>query len=284
MRRRIAVVVVVAVLLPLRALPAAQAPTLASVLARLTVYLATYSEQYSATIANERYRQTSGRLSTAFFREVTLESDFGIVRTPGPGQWHGLRDVYRVDGREVQDRGDRLAKLLSEAFDPFRPQAKRIAQESARFNIGPVIRTINNPALVMKILDPANAYRLNFSKVDEDTLDGVPLWVIQFTEHFSPTLVQTSKGEDEPSEGRIWVDPVLGRLHRADITFRSTAPGMRFFRARLSVIFREDPRLSLWVPVRMTERYEGSSIDEVVGEATYSGYRRFGVDTREEFK
>ena len=95
---------------------------------------------------------------------------------------------------------------------------------------------------------------------------------------------QHPQGEDEPAEGRIWVDPGSGRLHRADISVRSTAPDMKSFRARLSVVFREDARLRLWVPARMTERYEAFDIDEMTGEATYSDYRHFNVDAKEDFK
>ena len=262
----------------------AQAPALPEVMARLKAYLSSYGEQYAATVATERYRQTSGRLNTVFFHEAQLESDFGIVRVPGQGQWVGFRDVYRVDGRAVQDRSDRLAELFSESFYQGRSRAARIAEESARFNIGSVLRTINNPALALKLLDPDNQFRHTFSKVDEETEAGVRLWVIQFTETVSPTLVSTTEGDDEPSEGRIWVDPVSGRLHRADVSFRSTAADMKSFRARLSVVFREDARLHLWVPVKMTERYEGSDIDEMTGEATYSDYRQFNVDAKEDFK
>jgi hypothetical protein len=262
---------------------AAQAPTLSGVLTNLRAYLTSYGERYSATVATERYRQTSGRPGDALFRESILESDFGIVRAGGQGLWTGLRDVYRVNGRSVQDRDDRLAKLFSESFQSGKTQATRIAEESARFNIGPVLRTINNPALVLKILDPVNEFRLTFAKEGEEVRDGTRLWVIDFVEHYRPTLVRTADGEDEPSEGRIWVDPVSGRLYRADVNFNSQTPDMGSFTARLSVTFREDAKLGLWVPDRMTERYEGANIEAVTGEATYREYRRFGVETREDF-
>ena len=79
------------------------------------------------------------------------------------------------------------------------------------------------------------------------------------------------------------MDPLTGRLHRADITIRSTAAGRSSFRANLNVVFQEDARLHLWVPAKMTERYEAADIDFVGGEATYSGYRQFGVKTQENF-
>lgn len=283
MGRRLGIVALAAALLQ-GSVARAQAPDLPEVLARLKAYLSSYAEQYSATVATERYRQTSGRFNTVFFRQANLESEFGIVRVPGQGQWVGFRDVYRVDGRAVQDRSDRLAGLFSESFYTVRSRAARIAEESTRFNIGPVLRTINNPALVLKFLDPDNQFRHTFAKADEDTEAGLRLWVIQFTETYSPTLVSTAQGDDEPGEGRIWVDPASGRLHRADVSFRSPAADTKSFRARLSVTFREDARLHLWVPAKMTERYDGSDFDAMTGEATYSDYRRFNVDAKEDFR
>jgi hypothetical protein len=274
---------VAAATLVVSGLDAQATPSLADVLARMKAYLVAYGERYSATIATERYRQTSGLPNDPVHREALLESDFGIIRAPGAGQWIGLRDVYRVDGRAVEDRQDRLARLFADPVDAALTQADRIIEESARFNIGQVRRTINNPAIVLKILDPVNEFRFRFSKAGEDTQDGARLWMVAFFEQSIPTLIHSSKGEDEPAQGRLWVEPTTGRLHRADLTFRSSAPGMRAFRASISLTFQEDPRLHIWVPAKMVERYESSNIDFVGGEATYSDYRQFGVKTEENF-
>jgi hypothetical protein len=270
-------------LLTAGSLRAQSAPALADVLAHMKRYLAAYGEQYSATIATERYHQTSGFPNDPLYREALLESEFGIVRVPGVGNWIGLRDVYRVDGTAVTDRQDRLAKLFANPQEAAGTQADRIVEESARFNIGQVRRTINNPAIVLKLLDPGNEFRLRFNKSGEDNLDGVHVWVLHFFEQSLPTLIRSSRGENEPSEGRLWVEPASGRLHRADITFRNAAPGMGSFRASLNVTFQEDQRLHIWVPAKMVERYESSNIDYVGGEATYTDYRRFGVNTEENF-
>jgi hypothetical protein len=264
-------------------LRAQASPALPEVLAKLNAYLKAYGQQYSASIATEHYTQISGFTNDPLHKETILDSDFGIVHVPGDAQWLGFRDVYRVDGKAVQDRNDRLARLFSDASGLSMTQATRIVADGARFNIGTVRRNINNPALVFRLLDPFNEFRLRFSKLDEETQGGVRLWVIRFFEQYTPTLVRTSQGDDEPAEGRIWVDPASGCLHRADITIRSTAPAMRSFRASLSVIFQEDARLRLWVPAKMTERYEASDIDYMAGEATYADYRQFGVKTDEQF-
>ena len=265
------------------ALRAQGAPSLVDVLARMRSSLVTYGERYSATIATERYAQTSGLANDPLYKQALLESDFGIVRVPGVGQWIGLRDVYRVNGRAVADRQDRLAHLFAKPLDAAVAQADRIIEESARFNIGQVRRTINNPAIVLKLLDPANEFRFRFSKAGEETQDGVRVWVLGFFEQTIPTLIHSSQGDDEPAQGRVWVEPISGRLRRADITFRNSAPGMRAFRASISLTFQEDSKLHMWLPARMVERYEGSNIDFVGGEATYTDYRQFGVKTEENF-
>ncbi len=49
------------------------------------------------------------------------------------------------------------------------------------------------------------------------------------------------------------------------------------FTATIVVDFAEEPRLGFWVPSKMTERYSSLPCS---GEATYTNYRTFGVQTR----
>ena len=110
--------------------------------------------------------------------------------------------------------------------------------------------------------------------------NGTPVWVLRFVEKTRPTFITTSKGEDEPLAGRAWVEPDSGRLLRAEIDV--AAHGQIAFSTTINVSFHEDARLGLWVPATMTERYEGPSGQIAAGDATYTDYRRFGVDTQEE--
>jgi VWFA-related protein len=261
-------------------------PALDLVLGRMSAYLSAYADQYSSTIATERYTQSYG--AGVGSRERVLESDFGIVRLPGNSQWLAFRDVIRVDGKTVADRAGRLAALFQNASAGTLKQADKITQESTRFNIGPISRTVNNPAVLLEALDARNQYRFRFSKGGEETLDGTHAWVLRFTEHARPTFIRSFKGENEPLIGRAWVDPAEGRLLRVEITipdlFFPLQPMTPHFSAIITVTFREDPRLRLWVPATMTERYDrlGSTGRLATGEATYSDYRRFGVETKEE--
>jgi hypothetical protein len=52
--------------------------------------------------------------------------------------------------------------------------------------------------------------------------------------------------------------------------------------AALDVTFEHDERLGFAVPAKMIERYTNRNLVTVSsGEATYSNYRRFTVDTQE---
>ena len=140
---------------------------------------------------------------------------------------------------------------------------------------------MNNPTVVLEALDARNQGRFKFSKGGEDTLDGTRAWTLRFTEQARPTFITTFKGEDEPLTGRAWVDPMVGRLLRVEITVAARSANLPFT-ATINVTFQEDPRLRLWVPATMTEQYSVGARILAAGDAHYTDYRRFGVETKEE--
>jgi hypothetical protein len=246
---------------------------LQTVLDRLHGYLADYARQLPATIATEHYEQQAG--GGASRERVVLESEFGIMRLVSPAGWLGIRDVVSVNGRSVPDRQQRLHDLFNSPSPQGIQQARRIAQANARFNVGRIQRTINDPAVVLELLDGRNASRMRFAKIGESTLDGVNVWAVKFDERRRPTIIQSPAGRDEAARGTAWVEPITGRLVRTQVMIDSAG-----FTATLDVLFRDEPRLGFWVPSTMTERYEGRDVSSSSGEASYSNYRRFGVETR----
>jgi VWFA-related protein len=260
-------------------------PELDQVLTRMAAYLAAYAEQYSSTIATEHYTQSYGR--GVNFRQRTLQAEFGIVRLPGH-QWLAFRDVTHVDGKAIADREGRLATLFQNPSADALKRADAITEESTRFNVGPIRRTVNNPAIVLDALDGRNQSRFRFSKDGEETLDGTRVWRLRFTEQARPTFIRTFNDEDAALVGRAWVDPIAGRPLRVEITIPGLAmsgqAGTIRFAATINVTFHEDQRLRLWVPATMTERYDGSgNAGEIAaGNARYTDYRRFGVEIKEE--
>jgi hypothetical protein len=249
----------------------AQDVTLPVVLGRLHQYLSDYAELLPATIAVERYHQSVGS-----FERVLLESEFGIVQVPKHPQWLGFRDVVMVNGKAVEGRDRRLVTLFEDLTVSAIERAGRISDESARFNIGPVTRTINDPALVLELLDSRNADRMKFQKDREATLNNIPVWVVRFVETARPTIVRTSSLQDVPSSGRAWIEPSTGRLLRVQASIDT----LRRVKCDVDVTFQKTPQLEFWVPATMSERcFDGAFLQQ--GDATYDDYRKFTVDTRE---
>jgi hypothetical protein len=249
----------------------AQDATLAVVLERLHQYLRDYAELLPATVAVERYQQRVG------IRErVLLESEFGIVRVPNNPQWLGFRDVLKVNGTVMEGRDERIVALFESRIVNAVEQAERITLENARFNIGPIARSINDPAIVLELLDPRNADRMRFEKIREGRHDNIPVWIIRFRETARPTIVRTSSGQDVPSSGLASIDPVTGRLVRVQATIDTLSR----IKCDVDVTFQKVPQLEFWVPASMNERcFDGAFLQE--GQATYHSYRKFTVDTRE---
>jgi hypothetical protein len=261
----------------------AAAPTLDDVLEHLTTYLSNYSDRLSRTVASEEYKQTAGSGRT--YAEATLQSEFSVLKVPGYAGWLGFRDVLKVNGHAVQDHDSQLEQLvLSPAPIPL-DQARRIAEASARQNIGPLQRTINNPALVLEIFDGRNRRRFMYAKTAEDTIDDVHVWVIHYEEQAKPTLIITPQRRDVPTSGLAWVEPASGALIRAEVNIRDffNAGGFGASKAQMQVYFREDSKLKFWVPSRLTEDYDVVGLGVVTGDATYTNYRQFGTETQEQY-
>jgi VWFA-related protein len=133
-----------------------------SVLRTAASYLQQYEHDVSALVAEEDYvqRLPNDRQSRR------LRSDMLIILDQVAG-WVGFRDVFEVDGKPVHDRDERLAKLFLKPNANSFAQARRIVEESSRFNLNPAIggvnRTINQPLLALKFLRAANQARSTFA-------------------------------------------------------------------------------------------------------------------------
>jgi hypothetical protein len=245
------------------------------VVARFRAALADYGERYAGTVAHEHYVQrAAGR------PDRTLDSEFGIARMNG--SWLGVRDVVRVNGREISNRGDRLTTLFAKPYASARAMADAIAAESARYNIGPVLRTVNNPAIVLAILNAGGPSPVEFSLHGRPDTSTEPIR-IDFRERGSPTVFRTQAGRDEPAEGFVVVEPDSWRMVTAEVRVgiidRAGAIGAF---GTISVSFSDEPRMGVRVPRRMTEMYTNlTGRSFATGEATYDRYRRFDITTSE---
>jgi hypothetical protein len=251
-----------------------QAQATPDLIDRVRAFAGQYQREAPSLVALEQYVQnlTTSR-GGATQRELT--SELVMVRLPGTAGWAMLRDVLTVDKHRLRDREERLMTLLQSPAATALSQAQAIAQESARFNLGRVTRTINVPDVALEFLQPRHAGRIRIDPPRKDVVDGVPVLVFRFRETTGPGIIRRTAGGDLLAGGRVWADAESGAIVRTELVVSD-----RSSRGTCTVDFRPDERLSIRVPVRMTERYvhPGETVDAV---ATYSDFRSFAVSTAE---
>jgi len=254
----------------------AQGLKLDDVMRRAHLYIVEYEDRLSHVLAEERYEQRIVDPGGATLHKRTLVSDYVVFQIPPDESWYAFRDVFEVDGEPVRDRQQRLQELFARRSADTVAQAMKIAEESARHNIGDVPRTINLPTFPLSFLRPANRSRFRFEKLGEEVADGVLAWVIGYRETKNPTFISTTAGVELKAHGRFSLDPTDGRLFRSELVTggdRALAE-----RATITVMYRPDPNLGLWVPGEMQELYDNprrrKAANVIHGRATYSNYRR----------
>jgi len=273
-------------------------PTLDVVLARAAEYVAQYQQQLRGLVAEETYRQnmmltTAGRTigpgararQTREGRE--LKSDLLLVKLGDENFWMQFRDVFEVDRKPVRDRDQRLSKLFIEAKADARAQADSIQQESARYNLGPLMRTINVPIMALLFFERSVQPRLKFEQGKagnvrrfEGLADAEAIWMIEYREVVKGTMVRGVNDRDIPSHGRIWLDGSNGRILQTELVSEDTT-----LRADITVFYKAEPGLDLLVPGEMREIYTiKRSETRIDGRATYGHFRRFTVATTEKPK
>jgi hypothetical protein len=258
--------------------PGAQTVTIETVLPRATAYAAEFVERFSNVVTEERYSQAvrppdraNGLLQVPQRRD--LRSDLIIIKDETAFGWIMLRDVFEVDGKPVRDREERLTRLLAQPNRNGRAQATRIANESARYNIGPGTRTTNTPELSILFLQAALQPRFTFTLGSRERSMGDRVWIVNFREQARPTLVRGDKDADLPASGRFWINVDSGQVVRSEVNFRPPAG-----RWTLTTTFEPDERLGIAVPVEMREYYQLWAT-EITGTAKYDRFRTFAVTT-----
>jgi hypothetical protein len=272
--------------------------SLETVLARAAAYVADFQKQLSGIVAEESYVQEARGEVTARANGVpaverrTLKSDFLLVRPAGADAHVEFRDVFEVDGEAVRDREDRLTRLFLDRGNMDRVGA--IIEESARYNIGKIPRTVNTPMLPLMFLLESYQHRFRFRRARSSapalTSLGVAgrrrdaavfrttteMWVIEFDERGRRTVIRTNAGRDFPAAGRFWIDPATGAVLMSELVMKSTAVS-----AVINVSYQSEPLLGFRVPAEMRERYR-ARYDGVEGVATYGRFRQFQVRTGED--
>jgi hypothetical protein len=295
---------------------AAQEPTLATVLGRAGAYVAEFQRQFSGIVAEEGYAQevkAVGRQSPcdaldmpvamracqdrlAYPRRSDLRSDLLLVKPAGAKDWLQFRDVFEVDGQPVRDRTERLTRLFLDPSPSSSNQIEAIREDSARYNIGDIVRNLNVPLFALSFLAPGHQARFKFTKTADRAPATAPasapadgrgapfhvsteVWVVEYREVARDTIIHTNRNRDLPARGRFWIEPETGRVLMTELVARN-----RELRATIDVSYQSEPLLGLLVPIEMREWYDGlrtgSRIEAV---ARYGKFRQFQVNTNETF-
>jgi hypothetical protein len=291
---------------------AAEEPKLATVLERAGAYVTELQHQLSGIVAEERYTQEitafskrGGCRSASTYQSALncrgqlvvpiradLRSDLLLVKPTGANEWVQFRDVFEADGKQVRDRSDRLTRLFLNESPSARVQVGRILEESARFNIGEITRNVNVPVFALQFLLPANQGRFRFRRTRDRVPDtfasrdaptavfrtSTEVWVVEYRETQTSTMIRTSERTDLPSRGRFWIEPSTGRVLMSELIARD-----RTVTAIIDVSYQSEPLVGFLVPIEMRERYESRNGERIKGDARYGQFRQFQVNVDETF-
>jgi hypothetical protein len=197
-----------------------------------------------------------------------------------------IRDVRTVDGAPAPERTDVRAIL---ATLPVTEVGDRMRSYNARYNIGRIVRTINEPTLALLSLDGAHRSRFRFETKTREDVDGHALIWLAFEEKERPTLIRSLQGRPVFMKGELLVEIANGRIWESRLS--ATVEGTS---VELVTKYRFDERLGLMLPIVFRELYEqgkaarargrtsgtSAEYEQITCEANYSNFRRFEVLSR----
>jgi hypothetical protein len=251
-------------------------PDVMVLLDRAISYATDYGAAFRPVVAEEDYEQAEW-IRGAPRRWRHLRSDFVMLRAAGRDRWLGFRDVREVDGHAVKNRDVRLKRLLTGPRE-----GRRLRDEAARYNIGEVRRNVNVPTLALRFLESETWERSQWEVRGEEEVQGVLTVRLAFEEKIRPTLVQSlSLRSDVPAHGTFWVDPDDGTVVQSRLVLEEEAGA----EGDITVTYRYDGHLSMWLPAEMDEVYSPDlgrrPFDATRCRAVYSHYVSAEVQTRE---
>lgn len=266
--------------------PQLEAIAVATFVTAAADYVRQYEEELTSIVARETYRQDI-RIqiprveSEPLTRTLTSEVFFMFVERQG---WMAMRDVLKIDDSTLEPRPD-LRRALAEL--PASQVATRFKAYNARYNIGRIRRNFNEPTVALAVLSDRHRARFSFERVRARRGDDPSFVTLAYRERTGPTLIRGLAGENVFSTGQITLDPATGRVVATRMAMTIGA-----IRVNLSTAFAHEPKLDMTVPVSFSEHYldgmppprgAGPSTarhEEILCEARYSDFQRFGVQTR----
>ena len=252
-------------------------------------YVMNYEQQFALLVSEEHYVQElqrppnpgdnlsrsnpgGGMRAGGAMNIQNIKSDFVLVQLGMDGEgWMPFRDAFELKGKKLRNRDDRLLKLFLENDKNAFEKAARFNEASTKLHLGNVARTINIPTLGMMLLHPRVNERFEFTDGGEETIAGRVLRKALYREAARPTLIRTTRGRDLALTGTIWIDPFSGTVVKTEMNAADPA-----VRCQVTVTFRKDDAVDMWVPDKMEEYYKAAlAVDDILATATYTNVRKY---------
>ena len=260
-----------------------------TVLSSAMRYVMNYEQQFALLASEEHYVQElqrppnpgdnlsrsnpgGGMRAGGALNIQTIKSDFLLVQLGVDGEgWMPFRDAFEVKGKKLRNRDERLLKLFMENDKQAFEKASRYNEASSKHHLGNVTRTINIPTLGMMLLHPRVNERFEFTDGGEETVAGRVLRKALYREVARPTLIKTTRARDLALTGTIWIDPFSGAVLKTEMNAADPA-----VRCQVTVTFRRDEGLEMWVPDKMEEYDKAAlAVDDILATATYTNVRKY---------
>jgi hypothetical protein len=205
------------------------------------------------------------------------KADYVLVQA-GPGRgWLPFRDVLTMNGSEIHPSDDGLVRLFRSGNPDAFDLATEVHEASRKHDIGNVTRTINIPMLGMMLLHPDVRERFTFKHEGDESIGGREVERIGYRETTRPTLIKTTRGRDLALTGRMWIESSTGVVVKTEMIAADPV-----VRAQVTVTFRRDGELAIWVPEKMEEYYKASvAFDDIYATSTFTTARVFQAGGRD---
>lgn len=253
--------------------------TLDAVMRRVGAYVDNYAARASLFVATERYEQRADGTASNQKRQRSTVAEVALLKIDVFGGWQQFRDVTHVDGRRLSDRESRLVDVLLSGARGL-DEARRMSDESARFNIGMMLRNFNVPTTALFFFATEHHSRFRFRARDTKSDE----WRIDWEETKSPTFIRDPGGASIPTKGSLWVNTGDGTIVRTALEAGMSAEKGQTGIGRIEVTYQFESALRKWLPSKMVEEWSmaapGGSWARVRGTAGYTNYREFTTSGR----
>jgi len=219
-------------------------------------------------------------------RTETLDNSGAVVKTVTTTL--DVVNLYgRQYGRRIAKDGRPLAgKEKEKADEEFEREVRKRQMETAEERAKREAEQEKDRAEARKFLQeiPKACY---LKLAGTEKIDGLPVWVIEATPR--PDFRPTVKHADllKKMRGKIWIDQTSYQWVRAEaevlqpITFGGFL--VKLDRGARMTFLQTRVNDEVWLPAKITARLDGRLLIKrfnVAAEVSYSGYRKFQVDSR----